>query len=73
MDYPTCKPRQVRQTCFSVFGSWNEYYNQIATTNHKKERVRITRKKLAHDIAKCIKSYHKELEVSGKRYTIFRD
>jgi hypothetical protein len=37
---------------------------QIVTNNHKKERVRITRKKLANDIAKRIEAYLMELEVS---------
>ena len=63
----------MRLTCFSAFGSWNERYNQIVTTNHKKTRGRITREKLAQVIARRIESYLEELEVSGKRHPVCPD
>ena len=35
------------------------------TTNHRGERSRITRKRLAQDIAKWVEAYLEELKVSG--------
>lgn len=61
-----CKSKQVWRTILSAFGSWNEYFKQIVTTNHKKERGRITREKLAQVVAKRVKTYLEELEVSEK-------
>ena len=35
------------------------------TTNHRRERSRITRKRLAQDLAKCVQAYLEELGVGG--------
>jgi hypothetical protein len=35
--------------------------------NHKQEKVRINKKKLAYDIAKRVKEYLNELAVSGRQ------
>ena len=55
--------RQVRPTNFA-FRSWDEYYKQITTKNHRKERGPIKKEKLAFEVAKCIELY---LKVSGQR------
>ena len=41
---------------------WVKHKQQIVTTNHKKERARITRRKLAEYVAKRIKTCLEDLK-----------
>lgn len=43
---------------------------QIVTTNHRREKSRITRKRLAQDIAKRVQGYLEELEAAGTPYPV---
>ena len=40
------------------------------TTNHKKEKVPITKEKLAYEVAKCIKAYLVKLGVGEKEISM---
>jgi hypothetical protein len=35
------------------------------TTNHKKDKVPITKEKLVYEVAKCVEAYFIELKVRG--------
>ena len=67
-----CRTNQVNQVSQVKTGapSWLSVFvrevteEQIMTVNHRKKKERITKKKLAHDIAKRIQTHLEELEVS---------
>ena len=60
------KQDRCAQSVVCICPAWGKRDEQIATKNYKRERDRITKKKLAHYIAKRIEVYLKELEVSGQ-------
>lgn len=59
-------------SCRMIFEGYQASGNtrQIVTTNHKNERSRITRKRLAQDVARHVEAYLEELKAAGTPYPV---
>lgn len=68
----TCGNVGVAVSCRIIFEGYPSCgrARQITTTRYGGPRERITRKKLAHEVAKCIKAYLEVLKDSGTPYPI---